>query len=205
MEQEPAILVVDDAQDICDLIEYSLKQAGYRHVDTASSGQEAVALCRECAPALIVPDLVFVGPRQGSRQADRLRPRRRRLHHQAVQSPRARVPLWKIETVLGENNRRVWFWDRGVRRADRPLPWHRGGDLRDGWRAASNPDRLKRHSVRLDVRPACSLRLWPRDACALRADCLYIVAVGPGGKSVCDFACAGGLLVHSSVYRAYGR
>lgn len=92
MEQEPAILVVDDAQDICDLIEYSLKQAGYRHVDTASSGQEAVALCRECAPALIVPDLVFVGPRQGSRQADWLRPRCRRLHHQAVQSPRARVP-----------------------------------------------------------------------------------------------------------------
>lgn len=59
MEHEPAILVVDDAQDICDLIEYSLKQAGYRHVDIASSGQEAVALCRECAPDLIVLDLML--------------------------------------------------------------------------------------------------------------------------------------------------
>lgn len=55
------ILVVDDEQSITDLLEYNLRQNGYRVV-VARDGHEALRLARTEQPDLIVLDLMLPGP-----------------------------------------------------------------------------------------------------------------------------------------------
>ncbi|MBN1812386.1 MAG: response regulator transcription factor [Anaerolineae bacterium] len=55
------ILVVDDEQSITDLLEYNLRQNGYRVV-VARDGHEALWLARTEQPDLIVLDLMLPGP-----------------------------------------------------------------------------------------------------------------------------------------------
>ncbi|MGC8989472.1 MAG: response regulator, partial [Verrucomicrobiia bacterium] len=52
------ILVVDDEPDAVELIEFSLKQAGY-DVITAADGAEAVRKAQSFLPSLIVLDLML--------------------------------------------------------------------------------------------------------------------------------------------------
>jgi len=52
------ILVVDDEPDAVELIEFNLKQAGYR-VLTAENGGEALQKARQAQPSLIVLDLML--------------------------------------------------------------------------------------------------------------------------------------------------
>ena len=54
------ILVVDDEPDIVALVVYHLAKAGYR-VSSASSGPDAIALCKRERPALVVLDLMLPG------------------------------------------------------------------------------------------------------------------------------------------------
>ena len=54
------ILVVEDEEDIQELLEYTLLNAGYR-VDVTDRGEEALELVREHSPALMVLDLMLPG------------------------------------------------------------------------------------------------------------------------------------------------
>ncbi len=58
---EHKILVVDDEPSIIDLLEYNLRQNGYR-VLVARDGHEALRLARAERPDLIVLDLMLPGP-----------------------------------------------------------------------------------------------------------------------------------------------
>jgi two-component system alkaline phosphatase synthesis response regulator PhoP len=53
-----SILVVEDEESIAELVRYNLAREGYA-VQVASSGEEALALLRDCHPALIVLDLML--------------------------------------------------------------------------------------------------------------------------------------------------
>jgi DNA-binding response OmpR family regulator len=55
------ILVVDDEQSITDLLEYNLRQNGYRVV-VARDGHEALRLAQTEQPDLVVLDLMLPGP-----------------------------------------------------------------------------------------------------------------------------------------------
>lgn len=52
------ILLVDDEQDILEIVEYNLKNEGYK-VYTASSGIEGVSLAKEVKPDLILLDVMM--------------------------------------------------------------------------------------------------------------------------------------------------
>jgi DNA-binding response OmpR family regulator len=54
------ILVVDDEPAVTDLLAYNLRKAGYE-VLTAPDGREALSKARDCAPDLIVLDLMLPG------------------------------------------------------------------------------------------------------------------------------------------------
>ncbi len=54
------ILVVEDEEDIQELLEYTLTNAGYR-VDVTDRGEEALELVQENHPALLVLDLMLPG------------------------------------------------------------------------------------------------------------------------------------------------
>ena len=56
----PRVLVVDDEPDIVALVAYHLAKAGYR-VSTAATGADALEICRQERPALIVLDLMLPG------------------------------------------------------------------------------------------------------------------------------------------------
>ncbi len=57
---ETTILVIEDEQDILDLVEFNLKQAGHR-VLTAADGLDGLRLARRERPDLIVLDLMLPG------------------------------------------------------------------------------------------------------------------------------------------------
>lgn len=57
---QPTVLVVDDEQDILDLVDYNLEQAGYS-VKTAMDGSEALEKIRKMTPDLVVLDLMLPG------------------------------------------------------------------------------------------------------------------------------------------------
>lgn len=52
-----SVLVVDDEPDIVEIIAFSFKHAGYSHVHTASSGNQAVALARTTPFDIVVTDV----------------------------------------------------------------------------------------------------------------------------------------------------
>ncbi len=54
------ILVVDDEPDVLDMVCYSLNREGYT-VKTANNGENALALCKQFVPDLIVLDLMLPG------------------------------------------------------------------------------------------------------------------------------------------------
>jgi two-component system phosphate regulon response regulator PhoB len=54
------ILVVDDEKDILELVRYSLDRNGYQ-IETATSGEEALAKTRRRIPDLIILDLMLPG------------------------------------------------------------------------------------------------------------------------------------------------
>ena len=54
------ILVVDDEEDVLELVRYNLDRNGY-HVETASSGEEALEKARRKLPDLIILDLMLPG------------------------------------------------------------------------------------------------------------------------------------------------
>lgn len=54
------ILVIDDEQDILDLVEYNLKQNGYK-VSCVKTGEEALEAARSSKPDLILLDLMLPG------------------------------------------------------------------------------------------------------------------------------------------------
>lgn len=54
------ILIVDDEDDICQILSYSLQTAGYQTV-IAHSAEEAIPLVRTCAPDLILLDIMLDG------------------------------------------------------------------------------------------------------------------------------------------------
>ena len=55
-----SILVVDDEQDLLDLIEYNLKQEGFK-VFTADSGAKGIEMAKEHHPDLVLLDLMMPG------------------------------------------------------------------------------------------------------------------------------------------------
>jgi two-component system phosphate regulon response regulator PhoB len=57
---KPTILVVEDEQDILDLLEFNLSQAGYE-VKTAMDGLEALRLATKEKPDLVILDLMLPG------------------------------------------------------------------------------------------------------------------------------------------------
>ncbi len=57
---EGTILVVDDEQDILELVEYNLKETGYR-VLLAETGEDALTMTQKELPELIVLDLMLPG------------------------------------------------------------------------------------------------------------------------------------------------
>jgi CheY-like chemotaxis protein len=56
----PLILIVDDEQDLCDLLDFSARKAGFRTA-VANSGREATKRIAEEPPSLIVLDLMMPG------------------------------------------------------------------------------------------------------------------------------------------------
>lgn len=54
------ILVVDDEEDVLELVRYNLDRNGY-HVETASSGEEALEKARKKLPDLVILDLMLPG------------------------------------------------------------------------------------------------------------------------------------------------
>ena len=54
------ILIVDDEDDICQILAYSLQTAGYE-TTIAHSAEEAIPLVRACAPDLILLDIMLDG------------------------------------------------------------------------------------------------------------------------------------------------
>ncbi len=56
---EKKILLVDDEKDITGLLEEVLRKDGFRHIFKASTGREAVKLCRTCKPDMIVLDVML--------------------------------------------------------------------------------------------------------------------------------------------------
>ena len=54
----PTILVVEDEQDILDLVDYNLQQAGFR-VLRAMDGFEALRISQRESPDLVVLDLLL--------------------------------------------------------------------------------------------------------------------------------------------------
>jgi len=55
-----SILVVDDEEDVLELVRYNLDRSGY-HVETATSGEEALAKARRKLPDLVILDLMLPG------------------------------------------------------------------------------------------------------------------------------------------------
>ena len=55
---KPTILVIDDEPDAVELIDFNLKNAGFR-VKTARDGSEALAKARSVFPSLIVLDVML--------------------------------------------------------------------------------------------------------------------------------------------------
>ena len=55
-----SILVVDDEEDVLELVRYNLDKSGYQ-VETASSGEEALAKARRKLPDLVILDLMLPG------------------------------------------------------------------------------------------------------------------------------------------------
>lgn len=54
------VLIVDDEEDVLELMRYHLNKNGYK-VETAASGEEALAVAREKLPDIIVLDLMLPG------------------------------------------------------------------------------------------------------------------------------------------------
>ncbi len=54
------ILVVDDEEDVLELVRYNLDRSGYQ-VETATSGEEALAKARRKLPDLVILDLMLPG------------------------------------------------------------------------------------------------------------------------------------------------
>lgn len=55
-----SILIVDDEEDVLELVRYNLDRNGY-HVETASSGEEALTKARKKLPDLVILDLMLPG------------------------------------------------------------------------------------------------------------------------------------------------
>jgi DNA-binding NtrC family response regulator len=60
MAQSARVLLVDDDPDFCEALGDRLRSQGY-HVTVAARGHEALRLCREEAPAIVLLDLVLPG------------------------------------------------------------------------------------------------------------------------------------------------
>ncbi len=60
MEKQKAVLIVDDEEDILGLVEFHVKQQGYKTL-TAGSGETALKLARNEKPDLIILDLMLPG------------------------------------------------------------------------------------------------------------------------------------------------
>lgn len=85
------ILVVDDEQDLCEIVQYNLQQEGYE-VDTANSAEEALAL-RLCDYDLLLLD-VMMGEMSGFRLAQHLKERPETAH----------VPIIFVTALDGEED-----------------------------------------------------------------------------------------------------
>lgn len=59
--EERVILLADDDRDLLDMLEAIFCRAGYRHILTASSGEEALRIFREKRPDLIILDVRMPG------------------------------------------------------------------------------------------------------------------------------------------------
>ena len=53
------ILLVDDEPDITGLVETALRKEGFRCVDKAFTGKEALAACKENAPDVVILDIML--------------------------------------------------------------------------------------------------------------------------------------------------
>ena len=53
------ILLVDDEKDIVDLMEDVLRQDGFQNIQKAYTGMDALEMCREFQPDVIVLDIML--------------------------------------------------------------------------------------------------------------------------------------------------
>ncbi len=69
----PQILVVEDDPVISMLLKSRLTKLGYQITGMVSTGEEAIALVKECAPDLVLMDVKLDGPMDGVEAARQLR------------------------------------------------------------------------------------------------------------------------------------
>ena len=60
-ETERTILVVDDEAELREMVRAIFTRAGYGRVVTAATGAEALAICRDCRPDIVILDVMLPG------------------------------------------------------------------------------------------------------------------------------------------------
>lgn len=67
------ILIIDDEEDICSMTQAILQKTGLYEVETACSGEDGLARCRQDQPQLVILDYVMPGKLQGRDVIEALR------------------------------------------------------------------------------------------------------------------------------------
>jgi len=168
------ILVVDDEPDLLELVRFNLDRAGYR-VETAASGEEALASLRRSIPDLLVLDLMLPDL-SGEEVCRRLRA-----------DPRlASLPVIMLTAKSEEVDRVVGFElgaDDYVTKpfSPRELVLRVNALLRRSYEAAASPSPLERGPLRLDPeRHRCAVQGEEVDLTAKEFQLLEVLMRRPG-------------------------
>ena len=60
-ETDRTVLVVDDEAELREMVRAIFTRAGYGRVVTAATGAEALAICRDCRPDIVILDVMLPG------------------------------------------------------------------------------------------------------------------------------------------------
>jgi len=91
------ILVVDDEQDLCEILQYNLETEGYE-VTTANSAEEALCLMEKGERGKSLPDLILLDVMMGEMSGFQ-------MAHQLKENPQTtQIPIIFITALDGEDN-----------------------------------------------------------------------------------------------------